>query len=153
MFFPIVRDYVLSPCELLFNDVLHFRVNNLRRCLAERFGERHVGLLGIEIAYVCQFIAHAIVYDHRVCHFACAFQIIKGAGRNFSQYDRFGSPASKQCAHLVQHLFLGGKLPFFRKIPCRTKSLAPRHNSNFHQRIGVLQQPTYRSMPCFMNRY
>ena len=83
-------------------------------------------------------------------HLAGTFQIVECPCGDASKNHFLSSPASQQCTHLVEQLFLSGELPLLWQIPCSSQRLSTRHDGNLDQRIGILQHPAHSGVSSLM---
>ena len=144
MAFALLGKQGLGTGILLGYHALHLGIYLACGILA--IGALELVLVVVVIAEIGQLVAHTHIGNHAVCLLGDAFQIVHGSGRDMAGEEFLGGTSAQGGTHLVQHLFLGGNLSFFRQIPCSTQGTSTGHYGNLHQRVGILQVPTYGGM-------
>ncbi len=102
------------------------------------------------ITDVSNLVTHPKIGDHGKGLLCNPLQVIKGAGGYFFEGQLLRSPSSQCSTHLIQHLFGGGDLSLFRKIPGSSKCFSPGDNGDLYQRMGMFEKPANCSMTRFV---
>ena len=141
MSFCVVGQDFFRAFVLFGNDPLYFLVDHAGSLLAIRLGESPVLTARIVIIQVRKFFTHTEVDNHGVSLLGYPFQVIGCSGRYFTEEKFICCTSAQRCAHLIEHLFAGGDLAFFRHIPGCSQCFTSRYDSHLNQRIGMFKEP------------
>ena len=98
-----------------------------------------------------QHLAHAVLGHHVPTNLGSALQIVRCAGRNIPQRQRFGHTTAQHGDQVVQHLLFGIVIFLLRGVPCvAAGTQAPGNNGNFLHRVVALYIVGCHSVTCLV---
>ena len=89
-------DFLIDLCGSLLGIVLQVRIIS---------AEEHFVVARAE-GYRAELLAHAVLRDHLARYIRSALDIVRRAGRDIADYQRFGNSAAEQADKIIEHLVL-----------------------------------------------